>query len=83
MELEQSNLASTQATCIVCPPEPGDHDRMADLAGQLGYPGTGDQTRMGVIEMRDSNRYAIDVSLVSGVLFEGMTFSICSPMMAG
>jgi hypothetical protein len=56
---------------------------MADLAGQLGYPGTGDQTRMGVIEMRDSNRYAIDVSLVSGVLFEGMTFSICSPMMAG
>ena len=40
----------TGATCIVCPPEPGDYDRMADLAGQLGYPCIGDQIRMGALK---------------------------------
>jgi hypothetical protein len=38
MEMERSIATSTQVTCIVCPPEPEDYDRMADLAGQLGTP---------------------------------------------
>jgi hypothetical protein len=40
----------TGATCIVCPPEPGDYDRMADLAGPLGDPCTGDQIRLGALK---------------------------------
>lgn len=58
-----SNLVSE---CAVRPCEPGDYHRMADLAGQLGYPCTGDQIRMRVAEMQDSNQYAVYVAQLPG-----------------
>jgi GNAT superfamily N-acetyltransferase len=66
MQQQRSNVASAQTTCIVCPPEPGDYYGMAGLAGQLGYPCTGDQIRMRVAEMRDTIQYAIYVARLPG-----------------
>jgi len=62
----QSNLASVQSMCAVRPPEPGDYDRMADLAGQLGYPCTGQQLRVRLDQMANSNEYAVYVAELSG-----------------
>jgi GNAT superfamily N-acetyltransferase len=44
------------------PPTPADYDRVADLAGQLGYPCTGAQIRARLAEMEDPNRYAVLVA---------------------
>ena len=43
-----------------------DYDRMADLAGQLGYPSTGRQVRIRLDEMANSNHYAVYVAELPG-----------------
>src|SRR5580658_1306439 len=63
---QRSNLGSAQSLCEVRPPEPGDYDRMADLAGQLGYPCTGEQVRARLDAMANSNEYAVYVAELSG-----------------
>lgn len=63
---QRSNVVSARSMCAVRPPEPSDYDRMADLAGQLGYPCTGEQIRMRVAEMQDSNQCAVYVARLSG-----------------
>ena len=62
----QPSYASAEYICVVRPPEQGDHDAMADLAEQLGYPCTGKQVRMRLREMEDLNQYAIYVAKFSG-----------------
>jgi GNAT superfamily N-acetyltransferase len=63
---QQSNLASTQSTCTVRAPKPGDYDKMAELAGQLGYPSTREQVRMRLEEMAKSNQYAAYIAELPG-----------------
>jgi GNAT superfamily N-acetyltransferase len=63
---QQPNLASAQSRCEVRAPKPGDYDRMADLAGQLGYPSTRRQVRIRLDEMANSNHYAVYVAELPG-----------------
>ena len=63
---QQSNFASTQSTCAARPPESDDFDKMADLAGQLGYECTGKEIRARLHEMRDSNQYAVYIAELPG-----------------
>lgn len=55
-----------QTACVVRLPQAGDYERMADLAGQLGYPSTGRQVRQRLETMRDSNQYGLYVAELTG-----------------
>lgn len=44
---------------------------MSCLAEQLGYPSTGAQVRVGLDEMRDSDRYAVYVAEIFGGTIDG------------
>ncbi len=57
--------ASAEGKCVVRQPMPGDYARIADLAGQLGYPCTGDQVLTRLSEMQDSNQCAVYVAETS------------------
>ncbi len=63
---QQPDPASVQSRCEVRAPRPGDYDRMADLAGQLGYPSTGTQVRIRLEQMVNSNHYAVYVAELPG-----------------
>jgi hypothetical protein len=62
----QLNPASVQCTCVVRPPKPGDFDKMADLAGQLGYECTGADVRARLDGMWDPNQCAVYVAELPG-----------------
>jgi GNAT superfamily N-acetyltransferase len=62
----ESNLASMQLTCTVRTVQPGDLDKMAELAGQLGYECTAAEVRNRLDGMRDPNQYAIYVAELPG-----------------
>ena len=62
----QSNLASVQSMCAVRAPEPGDYDRMADSGGTAWLSVTGQQVRVRLDEMANSNDYAVYVAELSG-----------------
>ena len=68
---QDSNLVAAQARCEVRQPQPGDCDRIAELAGQLGYECTGEEVRERLCEMRDSNQYAVYVAELPGGLVAG------------
>ena len=68
---QDSNLVSTQASCTVRQPQPGDYDRIAELAGQLGYECTGKEVRERLCEMHDSNQYAVYIAELPGGLVAG------------
>ena len=55
-------LKQTPSNCVVRPPAPADFKRMAELAGQLGYPCTGQQVRHRVKEMANSREHAVFVA---------------------
>ncbi len=61
-----SNTASIESLCVVRPPQAGDYDRMAELAGQLGYPCTGDEVKRRVTEMLDLKHHAVYVAELPG-----------------
>jgi GNAT superfamily N-acetyltransferase len=63
---QQPNLASPRATCTVRAPKPRDYGKMADLAGQLGYPSTTEQVRMRLEEMAKSSQYSAFVAELPG-----------------
>lgn len=63
---EQPDPASAQSRCEVRTAGPGDYDRIADLAGQLGYPSTGTQVRIRLDEMVNSNHHAVYVAELPG-----------------
>jgi GNAT superfamily N-acetyltransferase len=63
---EQLNRTSEQSTCSIRPPEPGDYDKIADLAEQLRYPSTGKQVQMRIAAMATSSQYAVYVAELPG-----------------
>jgi GNAT superfamily N-acetyltransferase len=63
---QEANPASAQSRCEIRAPKPSDYDKMADLAGQLGYSSTEKQVRIRLEEMSDSNYSAAYVAELSG-----------------
>lgn len=59
-------LTSMQCMCEVRPPKSSDYDKMADLAGQLGYECTGADVRERIDGMRNPNEYAVYVAELPG-----------------
>jgi len=53
---------SIQSACAVRLAQPRDSDRIAKLAGQLGYPCTGEEVRARLSQMPDANQYAVFVA---------------------
>jgi GNAT superfamily N-acetyltransferase len=45
---------------------PGDYDKMADLAGQLGYESTGEEIQKRLSHMLDRSQYAVFVAELPG-----------------
>jgi GNAT superfamily N-acetyltransferase len=62
---EQLNHISERSTCSVRPPEPRDYDKIANLAGQLGYPSTAKQVQMRIDAMSNSSQHAVYVAELS------------------
>ena len=58
----RARLTPNPPNCMVRPPAPGDFERMAELAGQLGYPCTEQQVRERVKEMANSRGQAVFVA---------------------
>ena len=63
---QQLNPASLQCMCEIRPPKPGDCDKMANLAGQLGYECTGTDVQARLDEMWGPNQYAVYVAELPG-----------------
>ncbi|HLZ52173.1 MAG TPA: GNAT family N-acetyltransferase [Candidatus Acidoferrum sp.] len=63
---QELHVASMQCMCEVRPPKPSDYEKMADLAGQLGYERTGAQVQARIDGMRDLNEYAVYVAELPG-----------------
>jgi len=63
---QQINPATMQCTCEIRRPKLRDHDKMADLAGQLGYECTGADVQARLDEMCDPNQYAVYVAELPG-----------------
>ncbi len=61
-----SKIASTQSSYVVRSALPCDYDRMAELAGQLGYPCTSEEIKTRVTEMLDSKQHAVYVAELPG-----------------
>jgi len=59
---EQLNRFSERSTCSVRPPEPHDYGKIADLAGQLGYPSTAKQVQKRIDAMANSSQHAVYVA---------------------
>lgn len=59
---QEIELVSTQSACAVRLAQRRDSDRIADLAGQLGYPSTGEEVRKRLSQMQDPNQYAVFVA---------------------
>lgn len=59
---QELNLAAAQFMCTVRAPKSRDYDKMADLAGQLGYPSTREQVRTRLAQMAKSDQYAAYVA---------------------
>jgi len=52
----------TPSLCAVRAVQPGDYAKIADLAGQLGYPSTEERVRQRIHGMQDSNQYGVLVA---------------------
>jgi PhnO protein len=63
---EPLNRTAVLSTCSVRSPEPGDYDKMADLAEQLGYLSTAQQVRMRLEAMANSSQYGVYVAQLPG-----------------
>ena len=59
---QEIELVSIQSARAVRLAQPRDSDRIADLAGQLGYPSTGEEVRKRLSQMQDANQYAVFVA---------------------
>jgi GNAT superfamily N-acetyltransferase len=59
---QESEVVLTQSGCTVRPAQPCDCERIAFLAGQLGYPSTGEEVRKRLSQMLDANQYAVFVA---------------------
>jgi GNAT superfamily N-acetyltransferase len=59
---QEIETVSTQSARVVRLAQPRDSDRIAELAGQLGYPSTGEEVRKRLSQMQDANQYAVFVA---------------------
>jgi GNAT superfamily N-acetyltransferase len=59
-------LTAMHCVCEVRPPKSSDYDKIADLAGQLGYECTGADVRVRIDGMRNPNEYAVYVAELPG-----------------
>ncbi len=66
-----SHIVSIHSACAIRLPIPDDYDKMADLAGQLGYPSTSDQIKARVTEMWGSKQCAVYVAELPGARIVG------------
>jgi GNAT superfamily N-acetyltransferase len=58
----ETEVVLTQSGCAVRPAQPSDCEGIAFLAGQLGYPSTGEDVRERLGQMHDANHYAVFVA---------------------
>ncbi|HEX4020911.1 MAG TPA: GNAT family N-acetyltransferase [Acidobacteriaceae bacterium] len=61
----RSNNPEASAACILRLPKPEDYEKMAELAGQLGYPCTADQIRVRLDAMQGSSEHVVYVAALS------------------
>jgi GNAT superfamily N-acetyltransferase len=59
---QEIKLVSNQSAHAVRLAQPRDSDRIADLAGQLGYPSTGEEVRKRLSQMQGARQYAVFVA---------------------
>ena len=60
------NRTPAQCACVVRLPEPGDYEKIAELAEQLHYPSTGNQVKARLDEMANSNQHGVYVAELPG-----------------
>jgi GNAT superfamily N-acetyltransferase len=53
---------ASRSACTVRLAQSSDCDRIAELAGQLGYPSTAEEVRKRLSQMKDANQYALFVA---------------------
>jgi GNAT superfamily N-acetyltransferase len=63
---EESEAGSLRHVCTVRRAQPRDYDKMAALAGQLGYQSTGEEIRKRLSHMLDGSQYAVFVAELPG-----------------
>lgn len=63
---QKTEIVLTYSGCTVRLAQACDSDRIADLAGQLGYPSTGEEVRRRLSQMGDANQYAVFVAELPG-----------------
>jgi GNAT superfamily N-acetyltransferase len=59
---QEIKLVLRQSSYAVRMAQPRDSERIAELAGQLGYPCTGKEVRERLSQMQDANQYAVLVA---------------------
>jgi len=59
---QEPEIVLTQSRGTVRTAQPCDCERMAFLAGQLGYPSTGEEVRKRLSQMQDANQHAVFVA---------------------
>ena len=63
---QETEFALLRSGCAVRLAQARDSDRIADLAGHLGYPSTGEEVRKRLSQMQDANQYAVFVAEFPG-----------------
>lgn len=63
---QETDFAVVRSGCTVRVAQPRDSDRIAELAGYLGYPSTGEEVRERLSQMQDANQYALFVAELPG-----------------
>jgi GNAT superfamily N-acetyltransferase len=63
---QETDFAVVRSGCTVRLAQARDSDRIADLAGHLGYPSTGEEVRKRLSQMQDANQYAVFVAELPG-----------------
>jgi GNAT superfamily N-acetyltransferase len=59
---QETEVVLTESSCAVRPAEPRDCERLAFLAGQLGYLSTEEEVRKRLSQMQDANQYTVFVA---------------------
>ena len=59
---QETDFPVVRSGCTVRLAQARDSDRIADLAGHLGYPSTGEEVRKRLSQMQDANQYAVFVA---------------------
>ena len=63
--MDQQTQPVAESACSVRSIQPGDYARVAELAGQLGYPSTEEQIRERIGGMQDSSQHTVLVAEMS------------------